>query len=52
MPDSDATVVYRLEGIKALKHSFDGKMLAVGVKEKSTAAGKRFWKLGMSSQQN
>lgn len=38
LPDSDATVVYRLEGIKALQHSCDGKMMAVAVREKSNAA--------------
>lgn len=37
MPDSDATVVYRLEGITSLKHNSEGKMLAVGVKQKNRA---------------
>lgn len=41
MPRSDDTVVYRLQGIKTLEYSADGKLLAACVKRKdSDRAGK------------
>lgn len=36
MPRSDDTVVYRLEGIKTLEYSADGKTLAASVKRKDS----------------